>query len=394
MIEHLGVMPSKLRVPKHRNNLLPRDNLYKTLAQLEEQKLILVRGVAGSGKTTLAASFVSNRLRGPLAWVSLDDSMDNVYTFWTYVISALVDAKLIEGRELVQVLNGSLSTEEVISVVLQILRLLEREEDVYLVFDDFQCLRDPVAVQSMEFFVKNSSDNLHLLILSREDLPFYTADILMEGRLLEIGDESLKVSPEESILFLREVMGVSQPEEILQYMSQLAEGWIGGLQLLAVAQSIARGNRQTYTQVARKYLSEYLSKEIVSALSEEEQDFLTRTSFLGYFDAGVVNELLNINHAERIIDSLLERNLFIVATEGDYRYHSIFGEFLKQRFGQLPREEQEILQAKAAKILKSKGNSEGCLELLFKLGRYREMLEIIRNTEDSASYWPPWLRSP
>ena len=59
----------------------------------QHSALTLLSGPAGSGKTTLAASWLRAQPAGaPIGWVTLDAYDDDPATFWTYVLAALAGA--------------------------------------------------------------------------------------------------------------------------------------------------------------------------------------------------------------------------------------------------------------------------------------------------------------
>ena len=81
------VFRSKLRPPSA-ERLLPRPRLLEMLDASSTKPLIVVISPAGTGKTSLLASWVSSSPR-PVAWLSVDEIDHDPKQFWTGVISAL-----------------------------------------------------------------------------------------------------------------------------------------------------------------------------------------------------------------------------------------------------------------------------------------------------------------
>ena len=69
----------------------------------------------------------------------------------------------------------------------------------------------------------------------RNELSIYIGDLLVEGKVLEIDNMDLRFSSLEGEHFIQRTLGLNMKRELLQKMNSLAEGWIGGLQLLALA---------------------------------------------------------------------------------------------------------------------------------------------------------------
>src|SRR3954447_21012729 len=79
---------AKLRVRAPSAHLVERPRLTELLDHLTDVPIILVIAPAGSGKTSLAAQWL-DRTEGAAAWLALDDSDNDLVSFWTGVISAL-----------------------------------------------------------------------------------------------------------------------------------------------------------------------------------------------------------------------------------------------------------------------------------------------------------------
>src|SRR4051794_6411100 len=79
---------AKIRVRAPSAHLVERPRLTGLLDQLADVPVILVVAPAGSGKTSLAAQWLEHS-NDASAWLALDDSDDDLVSFWTGVISAL-----------------------------------------------------------------------------------------------------------------------------------------------------------------------------------------------------------------------------------------------------------------------------------------------------------------
>ncbi len=78
-----------------------------------------------------------------------------------------------------------------------------------------------------------------------------------------------------------------------------------------------------------------------------------KTSILNYFNVELCNDILNITNAEEIIDSLIDKNLFVIIIDEErkiYRYHHLFKEFLNLAFTKINKGEQMKLHLKHMKF--------------------------------------------
>lgn len=147
--------------------------------------------------------------------------------------------------------------------------------------------------------------------------------------------------------------------------------------------------RPGYGSGLNKYMVTYLSNEILRSLDGEETRFLLHTSILSYFDETICNGLLGIRNARMFIDRLQDKNLFLVTideTAGLYRYHHVFGEFLRYR---LSEEGEAIcgLHAKAAAIYEQRGDQAESVKHYIQARRYPEAMDVIARMPQSMQGW-------
>lgn len=79
---------TKIHRPRHRPNVVARERLFQKLDQGRWQKLSLVLGPAGSGKSTLVAEWLRSS-DAAWAWLSLDEPDDEPRRFAVYLVAAL-----------------------------------------------------------------------------------------------------------------------------------------------------------------------------------------------------------------------------------------------------------------------------------------------------------------
>ncbi|RFM19072.1 hypothetical protein C1147_13675 [Clostridium botulinum] len=164
----------------------------------------------------------------------------------------------------------------------------------FIVFDDYQYIKDEFLNSTLEYLIKYSSTNVHYIFLTREELPLYLGEIRLQGQLLEIEEESLRFSKEENLSFIKNTLNIELAENVIEKIFNISEGWIAGIQLIALALKSRKDNMFSDISVLNKYVIEYLTEEILKQLSEEERNFLVKTSILNYFNMESCNYILNI----------------------------------------------------------------------------------------------------
>ncbi|EJR55650.1 hypothetical protein IIM_00742 [Bacillus cereus VD107] len=380
------IISTKLIAPVPRKNYVKREHIIQKLQSVYDYKVIVIKGEAGSGKTTVLASFLLENPHLSVAWISLDGENNTLFSFWYYMLASLRNF-IKDGEELFSLFQTIMHKEELGNIIVSLINLLNVEENITIVLDDFHCIDDYDVCESITYFVKHSSSNVRVIFLMRNELNIYVGDLLVEGKVLEIDNMDLRFSSLEGGQFIQKTLGLNMKREFLQKMNSLAEGWIGGLQLLALAR-IDRNDEIKNIKALNKHVITYLSNEIFNSLEEEEKDFLIKTSILNYFNENICNKLLGIENAKEILTRLLQKHLFIIVVDEDvgiYRYHAIFQQFLQHYCNEL--QEREDLYIHASNIYEHLDDFDECIKLLLEVQSYELALSKIEKHAQNRKGW-------
>src|SRR4051794_23112170 len=142
-----SVLRSKLRPGAVAATLIRRPRLLELLDDAVVAPLALVDAPAGSGKTSLLASWVAETAT-PTAWLSLDETDRDAVQLWTGIIAALDSALPDHGERASTLLHRPRPVGEAVSALLDDLEA-ERPTTV-LVLDDVHVIDDePTAADSL-----------------------------------------------------------------------------------------------------------------------------------------------------------------------------------------------------------------------------------------------------
>lgn len=393
----MQLMSTRLRMPQPRKRYIVRKELFTRLDELDEYKVAVIKGGAGSGKTTLITSFVKERSITNLKWISLDENCNDVFLFWSYFIEAIKDYLGNSKKDFMSIYDSNFQKNNLEKLLIMLINTLDTEENIFIALDDFQHIKDEFLIGTIDFFLKNISDNIHLILLTREEPLIYLGEINMEGKLLDINENDLKLPTEEGISFLENTLELRFSRETLDFINKLAEGWIGGIQLIAAA---ARGKSEKEIcslKPDNKIVAEYLTKEVYDVLSLEEKNFLVVTSILAYFNEEICSDLIEDIDFKKIISSLVQRNLLIISIDdekGIYRYHNILGEYLRLRFTELNKNKRMDLHLKAGDIYKKLGDLDECINQLLLAEDYLSAMQTILKLPQNATTFSYMVRIP
>lgn len=336
------ILQTRLQMPPLRAVLVKRPRLFARLAQ--NLPLTLVSAPAGFGKTTLLSQYVTHLSR-PVAWLSLDEALDDPARFWTHVIAAC--RSVVEGfgdAALVQLDTPAALPAETIPTIL-INELAGQEQPLTLVLDDYHAIRDPAIQDSVAFLAEHLPRTLQLILCTRVDPPWPLARFRARHQLAEIRAHDLRFSAAEAAVFFSETMGISLSPADVETLEARTEGWVAGLQLAALAlQALpprpdgdATADFVQAFAGSHLFIAEYLLEEVLARQSSETQTFLLQTCLLERLQADLCDAVTGLTNGRDMLDALHRANLFLVPLDAAgqwYRYHHLFADLLQARLSQ------------------------------------------------------------
>jgi LuxR family maltose regulon positive regulatory protein len=395
------IIHTKIIPEKDTSRLLPRPHLLDLLKENSGKKLIVVSAGAGYGKTTLVKQFL---LPGDLkyAWYKIDETDNSLFTFLSYLIHSISNTIPEFGnssREILESIRNrdgaSPKTASVVSTVCgTIVNELSKtiQDDLYIVLDDFHLFPDSEWVEPvMSYLVEYLPQNIHMVITTREKLPFDVSKLKAKRKYFEINDE-LKFSNDEIKKLASSEYKVSIDDSDLPVINKF-DGWITGLHLYM------QGNKEKTSEFLKQdmlpdNLYNFFAEDIYSSESEEVGDFLLRSSALENFTAGECNDLFEIEDSNKILDDLHSGNVFIqrsdIIKDGQskqvYNYQSLFRDFLRSKLNeQINETGRREIYNRIAKYFLSQEDYPGTIKYYLLAQEYERGLELIKEYFEKTS---------
>lgn len=371
-----GPLSSKLSPPVARASQVPREAVVRRLAEAGGVKLVLVRAPAGFGKTTamvqardhLAAQGVAT------AWLTLERAENDVPRFLACLQQAA--APILLGGTLDNSRPGANLNETRLGSPLNDARLgivdaLARHDTPFALFlDDFELITEPAVLGLVREIIDHLPRRGQLVLGSRSLPDLGLGRLRAAGHLLEIDTELLRFSRDETQHFLalrRPDPAVATNGSAADWSAQIdhlhhkTEGWIAALWLASMALDSVIARQGSVAEFIAQFsgsnraVADFLAEDVLARQTPEVRDFLLRTSILRQFNAPLCQALSPRSDSRRILAQLDAANLFItpiasVAANGpsaalhdderEWRYHSLFADFLR---AQLARERPDEL---------------------------------------------------
>lgn len=364
------IMPTKLYIPPPRPEVVDRPRLLDRLDEglLAGHRLTAIVAPAGSGKTTLVTSWIYSPTRPvasrALAWLSLDRDDNDPARFLSHFIAALRQIQPRAGRG-AESLLGAPQVPRLSGLMTSLMAdLAEGTTPGLLILDDYQTLSASEIHNGLEVFLTYQPSHLHLVVISREQLPFSLAQMRVRNAVTELDGRDLRFTLAEARLLLQRSLGASWPEAAIVQAVARTEGWAAGLQLLSLAarREGEGGSRPTHsaTELASvaggsHYIVDYLVTEVLSQQPAGVRSFLQATAILEHLCGALCDHMTGREDGEAMLAQLASAGLFVVPLDQEgrwYRYHRLFAEAL---IDTLQTPEREALHRRALNWFEANG---------------------------------------
>ena len=408
----LPLLATKLYIPPHRPNLVPRPRLLARLQQGLGARLILICGPAGFGKTTLLAEWIAHcaeerrsggaeeqtrtsaplhpRTPAPVAWLSLDPADNDPTRFLTYLIAALHSMAPGTGQTAQELLHApqSPAVESVLTLLVNDLCALTARGEpggrhYVLVLEDYHTITAAAIHEAVTFLLDSLPPAMHLVIATRADPPLPLARLRARRQIVELRADDLRFTPEEVVTFLNDTMGLGLSAEDIRTLETRTEGWIAGLQLAALSLQ-GRADASSFIRAfsgSHRYVLDYLAEEVLTRQPEQVSSFLLQTSILERLSGPLCDAVLgDRENSQSLLEHLEKANLFIVPLDEErrwYRYHHLFADALRNRLQQTYPERIAELHRRASEWCEANGYSPEAIAHALAASDYERAADLV-----------------
>ena len=340
--------------------LVTRSVLHDRLTAGAGQRLTVVVGSAGAGKSVLLSSWAATRSPGVTSWLSCDQADADPVRFWTGFIEAprVVEPGFGADAAGLLAMDGVMSADVTASIANDAAMLPGGSA---IIVDDFHNAAPAVYGDMTDLVERWPAKTAQLVLASRSDPPLRLHRLRLSGELCEIRDRDLHLSPAESRDLLAN-FGVHVAAGELARLHERSEGWVAALQMAALTLREARDPAQVARalDVSRHAIAEYFIGEVLEQQSPEVTRFMLDASVLDELTAEACAAVTGRPDAAALLRSIEAANLFIVALDDDrtsYRYHHLVQQVLRAELHATDPAREVALQLRAAEWLESAGDT-------------------------------------
>ena len=342
---------AKLRPPALPATLITRPALHEQLAAGAGQRLTVVVGSAGAGKSVLLTDWAAARPPGMTSWLSCDTADNDRVRFWAGFVEAprAIDPGFGADAADLLVMDRKMSADVTASIANDAAKLPGGSA---IIVDDFHYAAAAAAPDMTDLVERWPAETVQLVLAGRSDPPLRQHRLRMSGQLCEIRDRALYLSLAESRDLLAN-FGVEISGSDLALLHQRSEGWPAALQMAALS---LRGTRNR-ADVARalevrgRTIADYFISEVLEQQPPEVVQFMLDTSVLGVLTADACAAVTGRRDAAALLRGIDTAHLFLVPLDDErtsFRYHHLVSQVLRAELRARDRAREQALQLRAA----------------------------------------------
>lgn len=346
------ILVTKLTAGKVRSDLVPRPRLAIRFDDDQFNGLTLVCAQAGYGKTTLVSSWMQAR-GDKMAWLSLDRDDNDPVRFLAHLLASIRSQVSHFEPELARILQSP-NPPPIASLMTGFINALAGlNHRLILALDDYHLVTEQVVHAAMLFLLDHQPNNLHVIIITREEPPFSLARLQSHGRLVKVMEADLCFTPQEAEDFFNRTMKLELSLQQSEALRAHTEGWAAGLQMAALSLGKLEDKAGFITGFSGKerHVIDFLVDEVLSNQTVAIQSFLMRTSILDRFNAELCRLLTEDADSQQTLLQLERNHMFLIPLDADrgwYRYHHLFSDLLQSRLERTQPQQLRALHGLAA----------------------------------------------
>ena len=363
-MERSACIGARFAVAKFRPTTLPatlvtRSALHDRLTTGAGQRLTLVAGSAGAGKSVLLSSWAAARPAGLTSWLSCDEADADPVRFWAGLIEAARVGEPRFGADAADLLtmNGTVSADVMASIANDATMLPAGSA---IVVDDFHYAADSAARDMIALVERWPAETVQLVLSARVDPPLRLHRLRMAGELGELRDHDLCFSQAETGELLAN-FGVHVAAADLALLHQRTEGWAAAVQMAALSlRGTQDPGRAGQALNVRSYaIAEYFSDEVLGRQPAEVARFMLDTCVLVELTADACAAVTRRPDAAALLHGIDAANLFLVALDEErtsFRYHHLVHQILRTRLRARDPARERAVQMRAGEWFESTGD--------------------------------------
>lgn len=356
-----------------------RPQLVDRLHEFLPRRLILINAPPGYGKTSLLVDF-NQHTDVPICWARLTRADQDEIR-----LAAVLEASLsrrfrrLRGRISVEALAGSPPKGQAAAFAEPISELID--EPFVIIFDDVQRINpSPEACGFLDALIQELPEHVTVITAGRELPEIGLSRWVVDADVGGLGPLDLAMSEQETSVFLKEHFGLQLSPERLAELHQHTQGWVTGVYLMGrEVERLGADASRLEAAPPMQAIFGYIGDNVLADVLPETRDFLLHSSILPYMTAERCDQVLGREDSMEQLQGLLQRGMFITATETQprsYEYHPLFRGYLLDAIQRDDSASVTALRGEAASRLADEGLVEQAFDLYIENGNQAAAAEL------------------
>ncbi|WP_420265673.1 BTAD domain-containing putative transcriptional regulator [Candidatus Magnetominusculus dajiuhuensis] len=367
---------SKITAPDL-DRVIERESCFHTIDKSLQKRVVWVSAPGGSGKTTLAASYLKNR-GNPFIWYHMDEMDIDAASFF-YYMSLAVSMLPHKKKQITLPEFTSAYFNNVQGFAARYFKELFAEVDGHdsnathapfvIVFDNYQnapadsIVHDVIARGLFPLM----PEEFAAVVISRGEPPIEYAEIRRNDALGLIEWNDLLFTLDDTSKLVKASTKAEVPDDIIRQLHKKMDGWAAGLTLAIERGDLASFITHFESTGVNETIFDYFASEILENTEPIERECLLKTAYLREFSIPMAERLTGCGQTHRIL-SKKYRQYFITKKLTDsgvmFQYHDLFHDFLLTRAkAHFTREREAEIARRAVDILEENGHFEAAAQL-------------------------------
>ncbi|MBF0458332.1 MAG: hypothetical protein HQK99_10600 [Nitrospirae bacterium] len=368
---------SKITAPDL-DRVIERELCFRTIDKSLHKRVVWVSAPGGSGKTTLAASYLRNR-GNPFIWYHMDEMDIDAASFFYYMSLAVT----MLPRQKKQITLPEFSSEyfnnvqgfaaryfkQLFSGIKEYNGSKETNAPFVIIFDNYQ--NAPVDSIVHDLIVRGlfpmMPEGFAACLISRGEPPIEYAEIRRNDGLGLVEWNDLLFTLDDTLRLVKASTKTGVPDDVIRQLHKKMDGWVAGLTLAIERGDLASFITHFESTGVNEAIFDYFASEILESAKPVERECLLKTAYLKEFSLPMAEKLTGCSQTNKIL-SKKHRQFFLTQKQTDsgliFQYHDLFYDFLRARAKEhfTKQRESEIVN-KAIDILEENGHFEAAAQL-------------------------------
>lgn len=362
--------------------------------ELNQCKLALLKAPAGYGKSTLLAQWYQHHVSigGQCIWLSLGPEDNEPSRFLRYLAHALNKIKPGIAVEIISYIDSG--DNVTLMPILQLIVKLFSDVNTkyYIFFDDFHLITNQRLYGMVDWLCNFSNDSLHIIIGSRQELPFSVSRLKLQNKYREFGVDDLQFTPQECREIITNTSSVQLSDDQYSKIADKTEGWPAAVMLASMSLDGIDDLDSFVDQISGndRDVADYLSATVMAQLPEKQRHFMESISPCDRFCADLCDAIAGAGNGRQLLKEISQQNLFLISLDRVgkwYRYHHLFSEFLIDSAFEGKENEKRIILIKTAQWHMDNGYIDEAIRYALKAKEFILSAQWISNhAEDVVQY--------